>query len=199
MAINFRKYYFKYTKCLVVSVLLAFFIHIFIAISLFPSINDNLLKKNGYVSTARQVVDEVSARKSNIGFSDDEDLPSINKNHNKILTHLRLEELDFKPPCEIKSREAISAIHRAKTQNCKQQIVNKTCLIQSGNFYSEKLPNGCLRGQTTYATYLGCYADEKKLRLLTGFYGNYANTNSPTACLDICIQAGFPYAGVQYA
>ncbi|KAJ8716102.1 hypothetical protein PYW08_013387 [Mythimna loreyi] len=193
-----RKYYYKYTKCIVVTVLLFFFIHIFIAVSLFPSINDNLLKKNGYISTARQVVGEVSARKNNIGYSDDEDLSS-NKNHNKIMTYLRREELDFQPPCEIKSREAISAIHRAKTQNCKQQIVNKTCLIQNGHFYPEELPNSCLRGQTTYGKYLGCYADEKKLRLLSGFYGNYANTNSPTACLDICIQAGFLYAGVQYA
>lgn len=154
---------------------------------------------SGYVSSARQLVGEVSARKNNIGFGDDEDLSSNNKNHNKPSTYLRLEELDFKPPCEIKSKEAISAIHRAKTQNCKQQIVNKTCLIQSGSFYPHELPNTCRRGQMTFGKYLGCYADQKKLRLLTGFYGNYANTNSPSACLDICIQAGFMYAGVQYA
>ncbi|KAF9803068.1 hypothetical protein SFRURICE_012313 [Spodoptera frugiperda] len=199
MAFLFRKYYYKYTKCLVITVLLAFFIHIFIAISLFPSINDNISMNSGYVSSARQLVGEVSARKNNIGFGDDEDLSSNNKNHNKPSTYLRLEELDFKPPCEIKSKEAISAIHRAKTQNCKQQIVNKTCLIQSGSFYPHELPNTCRRGQMTFGKYLGCYADQKKLRLLTGFYGNYANTNSPSACLDICIQAGFMYAGVQYA
>lgn len=199
MAFLFRKYYYKYTKCLVITVLLAFFIHIFIAISLFPSINDNISMNSGYVSSARQLVGEVSARKNNIGFGDDEDLSSNNKNHNKPSTYLRLEELDFKPPCEIKSKEAISAIHRAKTQNCKQQIVNKTCLIQSGSFYPHELPNTCRHGQMTFGKYLGCYADQKKLRLLTGFYGNYANTNSPSACLDICIQAGFMYAGVQYA
>lgn len=199
MAITFRRLYYKYTKCIVITVLLVFFIHIFIAITLFPSVNDNLLKKNSYVSLTRQVEGEVSARKNSFGFSDDEDLSTSNKNNKKPITHLRLEELDFKPPCEIKSREAISAIHRAKTQNCKQQIVNKTCLIQDGNFYSNELPNYCLHGKTTYGRHLGCYADEKKMRLLTGFYGNYANTNSPTVCLDICIQAGFVYAGVQYA
>ncbi|KAF9419020.1 hypothetical protein HW555_004347 [Spodoptera exigua] len=199
MAFLFRRYYYKYTKCLVITVLLAFFIHIFIAISLFPSINDNISMNSGYVSSARQLGGEVSARKNNNGFSDDEDLSSNNKNHNKLSTYLRLEELDFKPPCEIKSKEAISAIHRAKTQICKQQIVNKTCLIQSGSFYPQELPNSCRRGQNTYGKHLGCYADQKKLRLLTGFYGNYANTNSPSSCLDICIQAGFMYAGVQYA
>ncbi|KPJ07173.1 Xylosyltransferase oxt [Papilio machaon] len=51
----------------------------------------------------------------------------------------------------------------------------------------------------TYGKYHGCYLDEKKLRILSSFYGNYATTNSPEFCLDICIQAGFPYAGVQYA
>ncbi|XP_075979253.1 xylosyltransferase oxt [Anticarsia gemmatalis] len=200
MAISFRRIYYKYTKCLVITVLLAFFIHIFIALSFFPSVNDNLLKNSHYASNVRQADSEVSARKNNFGFGDDEDLQSINtRNINKVSAHLRLEELDFKPPCEIKSREAISAIHRAKTQNCKQQIVNKTCLIQSGNFYSETLPNYCLHGETKYGRHLGCYADEKKMRLLSGFYGNYANTNSPSSCLDICIQAGFMYAGVQYA
>lgn len=200
MAITFRRLYYKYTKCLVITVLLAFFIHIFIALSFFPSVNDNLLKNNNYASLIRQVDGEVSARKNNFGFSDDEDLQSTNiKPVNKPVTHLRVEELDFKPPCDITSREAISAIHRAKTQNCKQQIVNKTCLIQSGNFYAESLPNYCLNGASKYGKHLGCYADEKKMRLLSGFYGNYANTNSPAACLDICIQAGFMYAGVQYA
>lgn len=199
MAITFRRLYYKYTKCLVITVLLAFFLHIFIAISFFPAVNDNLLTKSHYASHARQA-DEVSARKSNFGFSDDEDLQfTSNKNLNRPATYLRLEELDFKPPCEIKSREAISAIHRAKTQKCKHELVNKTCLIQSGNFYAESLPNQCIHGSTKFGRHLGCYADEKKMRLLTGFYGNYANTNSPTACLDICIQAGFMYAGVQYA
>lgn len=184
-----------------ITVLLTFFVHIFIALFFFPSVNDNLLTKSNYVpGNARSVDGEVSARKNNFGYSDDEDLQSTNnKNLNKPATHLRLEELDFKPPCDIKSREAISAIHRAKTQNCKQQIVNKTCLIQSGKFYADQLPNLCLRGDAKYGRYMGCYTDEKKMRLLSGFYGNYANTNSPTTCLDICVQAGFMYAGVQYA
>lgn len=200
MAFIFHRLYYKYTKCLIISVILAFFFHIFIAVCFFPSVNDNLLKKNNFSPLERQRGAEVSARKNNFAFSDDEDLQSLNtKQQNKVATSLRLEELDFKPPCDIKSREAISAVHRAKTQNCKQQIVNKTCLIQSGNFYSEALPNYCHHGDNKYGRPLGCYADEKKMRLLSGFYGNYANTNSPTACLDICIQAGFVYAGVQYA
>lgn len=199
MAIIFRRICYKYTKCIIASVLIAFFAQILVAVSFFPSVNDNLLKTNGYESLPRLEAAEVSARKNGFGLSDDEDLSSINRYQNKPLTMLRVEELDFKPACEIYSREAISAIHRAKTQACKQQIVNKTCLIQEGQFYPEKLPNYCPHNGVTYGKYLGCYVDEKKLRLLSGFYGNYANTNSRSACLDICVQGGFQYAGVQYA
>lgn len=195
MANKLRRICYKYTKCIIASVLVAFFAQLLVAVSFFPSANDNLVNKNGYVSLGRNEAADVSARKN--GLSDDEDLS--NKQQSKPLNLLRVDELDFKPACEVYSREAISAIHRAKTQMCKQQIINKTCLIQEGNFYPKKLPNYCPHNGVTYGKYLGCYVDEKKLRLLSGFYGNYASTNSHTACLDICVQGGFQYAGVQYA
>ncbi|XP_073947203.1 xylosyltransferase oxt [Choristoneura fumiferana] len=200
MAIFCRRVYYKYGKCLLITILIAFFVQILIAINYFPTVNDNLLYKNGH-TLARHEIGEVSARKIGPGFDDDEDFPAKAKTQNKPVAHLhlRLEELDFKPICEIKSREAISAIHRAKTQSCKEQIVNKTCLIQLGSLYPKTLPNYCHGKGMTYGQHLGCYQDEKKIRLLSSFYGNYANTNSREACLDICVQAGFPYAGVQYA
>lgn len=199
MAIVLRRIFCKSIKCLGITVLIAFCIQIIIALFFIPSENDDLLKKNLHVSLPRQDIGDVSARKINPAFSDDEDFPPKNRNQNKPIFNLRLEELDFKPACEIKSREAISAIHRAKTQSCKQQIVNKTCLIQAGNFYPIELPNNCVSTDTRYGRHLGCYIDEKKMRLLSSFYGNYVNNNSPTVCLDICVQAGLPYAGVQYA
>lgn len=201
MAIVLRRIFCKSIKCLGITVLIAFSIQIIIALFFIPSESDDLLKKNLHVSLSRQSQElgDVSARKINPAFADDEDFPPKNRNQNKPSSNLRLEELDFKPACEIKSREAISAIHRAKTQSCKQQIVNKTCLIQAGNFYPRELPNSCISVGTRYGRHLGCYVDEKKMRLLSSFYGNYASNNSPSACLDICVQAGLPYAGVQYA
>lgn len=193
-----RRLCFKYAQCIGIAVLVAFFGQILIALNFFPVITDNLLKKQGQVSFEKQEIDGVSARKNSFGYNDDEDLISNSKLTNKHGTHLRLEELDFIPACDIKNREAISAVHRAKSQHCKQQIVNKTCLIQQGDFYPATLQNKCFNDGTKYARHLGCYIDEKKLRLLSGFYGVYVNTNSPTACMDICIQAGFPFAGVQY-
>jgi protein xylosyltransferase len=58
-------------------------------------------------------------------------------------TSLRLEELDFVPACDIVAKEAISAIHRAKTQLCKQKLANITCLIQQRQLYPHHLPNSC--------------------------------------------------------
>ena len=58
-------------------------------------------------------------------------------------TSLRLEELDFVPLCDILAKEAISAIHRAKTQLCKQKLANITCLIQQRQLYPHHLPNTC--------------------------------------------------------
>ncbi|OWR51737.1 putative protein-O-xylosyltransferase [Danaus plexippus plexippus] len=196
---SFRRIFYKYAKYLAIIVLTTFFAQLFISILFFPSIHDNLLKRNGYTSVARNEGGDASARKLGSNISDDEDFGSKTLSHNKPLPQLRLEELDFRPSCDIKSREAISAIHRAKTQKCKQEIVNKTCLIQNGSFYPKKLPNYCSSKTMKYGRHLGCFVDEKKLRLLSGFYGSYANANSPTFCLDICVQAGFLYGGVQYA
>ncbi|CAH1398513.1 unnamed protein product [Nezara viridula] len=124
------------------------------------------------------------------------------KSNNKIIegnkTVLRVEELDFIPLCEIKSKEAISAIHRARTQHCKQTIANISCLISSSNLYPDKLPHTCPSLGLETGKAMGCYQDDKALRLLTGFYQNLKTTNSPHTCLDICTKGGFPYAGVQY-
>lgn len=46
---------------------------------------------------------------------------------------------------------------------------------------------------------LGCYRDEKNFRLLSGYYANLKTTNSPKHCINMCLQSGFPYAGVQYS
>ncbi|CAH2981318.1 unnamed protein product [Chilo suppressalis] len=196
MACMFRRIYFKYTKCIVITILVAFFVQILVAIRFFPSIeNDIILKRNSPVFE-KQELDAVSARKVISRLTDDEGFSSRIKH--QTTSRLRLEELDFIPQCEIKSKEAISAIHRAKTQACKHEIVNVTCLIQSNIFYPKILPSYCSARNATYGKELGCFQDEKKLRILSTFYGNYVNSNSPTNCLDICIQAGFPFAGVQY-
>ncbi|VVC86735.1 unnamed protein product [Leptidea sinapis] len=196
MALTIRKLFYRYAKLLIIIVLAIFFAQLIVSIIYFPSIHDNLLRRSGYTSSLSIDISDVSARKGGQIFGDDEE---SSKNHaQKLAMTLRLEELDFVPMCDITNKEAISAIHRAKTQYCKQVLVNKTCQIVEGHFYPKQLTNKCRSNIRKYGKHLGCHLDEKKLRLLSSFYGNYATTNTPTFCLDICLQAGLPYAGVQY-
>lgn len=119
-----------------------------------------------------------------------------NKNKN---VKLRLNELHFTPVCDQLTKEAISAVHRAQTQECKQTIVNITCAIQAGTFYAASLPNFCPNQSFIANRALGCFKDEKKFRILSGYYTNFKTLNTPTKCIQMCLQSGFLYAGVQYS
>lgn len=113
-------------------------------------------------------------------------------------TSLKLEELDFKPWCNITTKEAVSAIHRAKSQHCKREIVNVTCKIQKGELYPKQIVSSCPAPGVTKGKSLGCFQDDKSMRLLSGYYTNLEQTNSPQNCINLCLQSGFPYAGVEY-
>ncbi|XP_062552577.1 xylosyltransferase oxt [Armigeres subalbatus] len=114
-------------------------------------------------------------------------------------TYLNVNELEFVPPCDIRSKETISAVHRAKSQACKKQILDIACEIQKGTFYPRKLPNYCPNGAFVPNRELGCFQDEKNFRLLSGYYTNFKTNNSPRQCIQLCLQSGFLYAGVQYS
>lgn len=114
-------------------------------------------------------------------------------------TFLNVNELDFVPPCDIRSRETISAVHRAKSQACKKQILDIGCEIQKGTFYPTRLPNFCPNGEFVSDRELGCFQDEKNFRILSGYYTNFKTNNTPRRCIQLCLQSGFLYAGVQYS
>lgn len=139
-------------------------------------------------NAAHHSIDEQSKLKTSIG-----------KNKN-IRTHqLKLDDIDFKPACMIVTKETISAVHRAKTQLCKEQIINTTCAIQADTFYADRLPNYCPNKNFIAMRSLGCYRDEKKFRILSGYYTNFKHLNTPSKCIQMCLQSGFLYAGVQYS
>ncbi|XP_075164443.1 xylosyltransferase oxt [Haematobia irritans] len=112
-------------------------------------------------------------------------------------TSISSQQLGFQPSCDIISKDAISALQRAKTKDCRQHIAGIACAIQSGKFYPAKLPSYCPSNHTANK-HLGCFQDEKKFRLLSGYFINYKTTNTPDKCIQLCLQSGFPYAGVQY-
>jgi protein xylosyltransferase len=111
-----------------------------------------------------------------------------------------LSELKFKPKCDIlKDKEVISAVQRARTQQCREHIINIACDIKAGVLYPKKLTNTCPSGNYIENRSLGCFKDTKKHRLLSSLYSNFKETNSPKKCIQTCLQSGFVYAGVQYS
>lgn len=110
-----------------------------------------------------------------------------------------LDELDLQANCSITSKEAISALQRAKSKDCRQYIAQVSCAIQAGEFYPRRLPSYCPNGNYTANAHLGCFQDEKEYRLLSGYFVHFKNSNTPELCIDICLQSGYPYAGVEYS
>nr|CAI5851663.1 unnamed protein product [Callosobruchus analis] len=112
---------------------------------------------------------------------------------------LHYDELIFTPACKISTKDAVSAINRAKTQYCKQLISNITCLSNDGNLYPKELKGTCPSKGLSTGKQLGCFKDEKNYRLLSGYFGINKKSNSPHYCIKLCLQSGFPYAGVEYS
>ncbi|XP_053953163.1 xylosyltransferase oxt [Anastrepha ludens] len=138
--------------------------------------------------------------------SDDGDANGGLQNRKKSVRHIdanvqwpEIDRFGIQPKCNISAKEAISALQRAKTIDCRKQIAHIACTIQAGNFYAEHLVSHCPAGNHTANASLGCYQDEKEYRLLSGYFINFKTTNSPQKCIRLCLQSGFPYAGVQYA
>ncbi|XP_076766039.1 xylosyltransferase oxt isoform X1 [Xylocopa sonorina] len=136
--------------------------------------------------------------------------PDKNSNSNKILqshrnrtTRIQLDRrsLNFTTPCEFTGREAVSAVTRAQSQVCKQRIVNVTCLNQQGLLYPERIQSLCPHspGFVDKPVSLGCFKDDKTLRILSGYYHVFKGNNSPKHCAFLCLQSGYLYAGTEYS
>ncbi len=130
---------------------------------------------------------------------------------------LDLETLTFIPQCNITSREAVSAIQRAKTQHCKKLLADTACKIATDTLYPKNLHRQCYNNgellivfrkllvivnfrilATTYKKHVGCFRDDKKQRILPDSFQILKETNSQIVCIDLCLQSGYEYAGVQY-
>lgn len=134
-------------------------------------------------------------------------LPNTNKqtlqSQRNRTTRIKLDRksLNFTPMCEVTGREAVSAVTRAQNQACKQRIVNVTCLSQQGLLYPERIQSLCPHspGFTGMPINLGCFKDDKTLRVLSGYYHIFKGNNSPEHCAYMCLQSGYPYAGAEYS
>lgn len=50
---------------------------------------------------------------------------------------------DFVPKCDIVGKDALSALHRAGSQQCRQEIANIVCQHQAGQLMPDALPQFC--------------------------------------------------------
>lgn len=50
---------------------------------------------------------------------------------------------DFVPKCDILSKDALSALQRAESQQCRQEIANIVCQHQAGQLMPNTLPQFC--------------------------------------------------------
>ena len=98
------------------------------------------------------------------------------------------------------SKEAVSAITRANTRECRQELVDLVCRLEEGNVYPDSLPRSCptLVEESEQGEHLGCYQDSFSTRLLQGHTLKLRETNSADACLEVCTEYGFSLAGLQY-
>ncbi|CAB0005474.1 unnamed protein product [Nesidiocoris tenuis] len=55
-----------------------------------------------------------------------------------------------------------------------------------------------LYDQSEEGKLLGCFEDNGNLRVLSGLQITFKETNTPRLCLNVCLQLGFKFAGVQY-
>ena len=103
--------------------------------------------------------------------------------------------------CHDLHKEALSAIKRAESQSCRQQIVDVACLNDQGLLYPKKLPNLCpyLKRAETKGQYVGCFQDSFTERLFSGSVHKFPDTNEKELCLKTCYDAGFRYSGLQFA
>lgn len=140
-----------------------------------------------------------SSRRTTIddGVVGAKDVRNRNVTVSEIFRALEPSELSFRPDCAITTKEAVSAIRRAKTLSCKQEIANLTCLDHAGRLYPKRLPRYCPSKGRKMGEHLGCFQDEKKQRLLSGHLFKQAN-NTPERCTNLCLQSGYPLAGLQY-
>jgi hypothetical protein len=62
---------------------------------------------------------------------------------NKLQKRVNFKELGINPFCNISGKYALSAIQRASTNKCKQELAHITCLSQTSQLYPKSLPRYC--------------------------------------------------------
>ena len=111
------------------------------------SSNDKLNNENGgkgppaYDAGPDHAPDHASNKLDGANDQNDDPIPVPNEGVRRFAR--------YQPRCEIEGKEAVSAITRAKTVQCKQELADVTCLHNRNKLYPLRLPRFCpLKGRT---------------------------------------------------
>ncbi|XP_046464696.1 xylosyltransferase oxt-like [Daphnia pulex] len=99
-----------------------------------------------------------------------------------------------KSMCGSLSKTALSAIKRATTKKCKEELSDVACKLKNNQLVPERLPNYCPRKDSIAGSSLGCFHDNNQSRLLSS-YGVKLPGLTIQKCVDLCAQSAFLYAG----
>ncbi|CAG2119881.1 unnamed protein product [Medioppia subpectinata] len=151
---------------------------------------------------SERVDQSVSDYDNNISFSNSIDSKSRDFTPNDYLKFPQdLNGFKSQTSCNISAKSGkygISAVERAVTKLCKQQLAEITCLTLTAQLYPQSLPRYCPLKDGNFGDYVGCYWDKDRPRLLTGYRTKFTD-NSPVKCLNVCLQSGFSYAGLEFS
>nr|CAG4646048.1 EOG090X01AN [Macrothrix elegans] len=111
--------------------------------------------------------------------------------------HYRPSDRVNKSACGTLTKTALSAIKRATSQTCKNDLQNIACQMKSNKLVPQRLPNYCLRNGSIPGTFIGCYHDSNQSRLLSS-YGVRQPGLTVQKCVDLCTQSSYAYAGVHH-
>ncbi|KAI6190281.1 Protein xylosyltransferase [Aphelenchoides bicaudatus] len=129
-------------------------------------------------------------------------LPVESTNKNEIAkqkdSNLQAEVIRL-PRCTFSESLADSAFSRMKTQECQKQLEDAFCEMDPVGWPVHAINNTCPAfDKTFHGMHRGCYVDNSKKRVLTGFQYDLSDSNSPEQCIQYCLRIGFQLAGVEY-
>ena len=94
-------------------------------------------------------------------------------------------------------KDAKSAITRAKSEQCKNDLTTIACMSPS-DLYPNHIPSFCninIGEKDLNNAYLGCYRDSFDERILNNSKFS-SKENSPQSCIRYCSESGFQYSGM---
>ncbi len=101
-----------------------------------------------------------------------------------------------KSVCGSIGKTALSAIKRATTQKCKEELSDIACRLKNNQLVPERLPNYCPRKNSVPGSSLGCFHDDNNQSRLLSSYGVKQQGLTVQKCIDLCASSAYMYAGV---